>query len=201
MEEVPLLTDYLTGQLVPQTPREDVRQQAAQYLVETLGYPKEDLVTDVVLSNGRDDSFVIDLAVLSSEGKQPHILVGCLDPGTAPPREVPEAVASCFAEYFFWFDGFVDYPDREPSWGARYFARGDDGFASVSHLPHHHRRMRPRRRRPNSRIDCPNCGVKLEQYCLVPCTDDCPGWACPIFRLLRCPTCERSFNRPGAPRR
>lgn len=170
------------------------------YLVESLGYPKDSLAVDVSLAHNGSDPFVADLVVLRADKEQPLIVVAVSPPGSKPPRDVPAAVADSGAQYYFWFDGFIDYPGQDPSWGSRYFERGGADFEVVSNLPHHHRALRPRRRRPTTKNSCPKCSRALDQFCLVPCTDDCPGWACPWFRLLYCADCGQSFPRPRGSR-
>ena len=54
-----------------------------------------------------------------------------------------------------------------PSWGTRYFELSSDGFTMVPSIPHHHKRLIPRKRRPTTRHPCPSCGTHLEQFCLV----------------------------------
>lgn len=190
-----MLTDFVTGKQIPKTPLENVRQEAAVYLVESLGYPKENLALDVILGDDQGKPFVADLVVMDKEEEHPIIVVSMLEPSTSLPREVPDPVIEVGAQYFFWFDGFIDYPGQPPSWGARYFERKDDGYVIVPSIPHHHRRMRPRKRRPTTKHPCPSCGERLDQFCLIPCTDDCPGWSCAWFKLLHCPTCNKSFPR------
>ncbi len=182
---------------MPHTPREEVRQEAARFLVESLGYPKETLAADVSLSNGHRDSFVADLLVGQPEDGSPVIVVDVFPPGSTPPQQIPPAVADSGARFYFWFDGFSDYPGRAPSWGSRYFERQSDGYyVTVPSIPHHHRPLRPRKRRPPTRHKCPSCGKPLDNFCMVPCMDNCPGWTCAWFRILHCRECDKSFPRP-----
>jgi hypothetical protein len=155
--------------------------------------------TDVTVPYGEGESFVADLVVTEPERGTPLIVVEMFDPGSRPPAKVPEAIAASGTQFYFWFDGFADAPDGRPSWGTRYYQLGEDGYSTVPSIPHHHKRQRPRKRRPKARQLCPSCDQRLEQMCLVPCTDDCPGWVCPIFGLLRCAECNKTYPRPGRP--
>jgi hypothetical protein len=57
------VTCFVTGDLRPKIPEEDVRQWFAQFLVEGRGYGKEDLAIEFRIKSGHKDYFKLDMAV------------------------------------------------------------------------------------------------------------------------------------------
>ncbi len=183
---------------MPQTAQEEVRQVAARFLVESLGYPKAELVANVPLTHDHQEPFVAALMVTKGESS-PFIVVEVAPPGATPPQSVPSAVTESGAQYYFWFDGFWDDPRRGPvSRGAYYFERRDAGFAQVPMLPHHHRPAKQRHRRRPTNHRCPSCGRRLELFCAIPCNDRCRRWGCYWYSLIYCPSCQQRWARPKA---
>ncbi len=204
MEQTTTVQDYATGRELPWNHREAVRQEYERIIIDVLGYPREEVAIDFPISmNHGSETATADVVVFHSHAQEPenaHILVEVAPPGSSFPGQVPPYVTLTGAEFYVWFDGFIDLVSRGPFYYYRMPNVEPPQFQQRPTVPRKGEslvvKQRPRRR---ARVgNCPLCGADLEMYCPRPCDSR----TCSRRKLVYCIECQKTFPRgSGLPAR
>jgi len=117
------IRDYITGQLLPLTSEEAVRQEFERILIDEMGYPRSHMDIEFPIQRGsKRRSERADIVIFRDEWrdqKNIYMIVEIESPGHPFDDQVFSYATATTAEFVVWFDGL----DRKKSQGAKYFNR------------------------------------------------------------------------------
>jgi hypothetical protein len=122
------LVDYATGRQISMPTIEELRHQYENVFTETLGYSRDELALDFPLPlNNNGQTKAAPLVLFRSTehvAGNAYMVVEIAEPGSTFSGEIGEHIVNSGAEFFVWFDGYVDNPIVGPvSNGPYYFRR------------------------------------------------------------------------------